>query len=196
MTVIHTLLSLDQQLFLWLNTHWHSTFWDTFFVFLTTKQNWLVPGVILMLLLAVFEKKQAPYLLLTLVLAVILADQLSSGVLKPLVGRLRPCKVLEGFRLLVPCGGRWSFPSAHAANAAAVAVVLAGWYPRWRIAFGVLAFLVGYSRIYVGVHYPLDVLGGWALGIVCGIVVLQGTQWARERFLNTAPKAIEENRER
>ncbi|HFB67471.1 MAG TPA: hypothetical protein ENJ66_00790, partial [Calditrichae bacterium] len=70
MTVIHTLLSLDQKLFLWLNTHWHSAFLDAFFVFLTTKQNWLVPGVILMLLLAVFEKKQAPYLLLTLVLAV------------------------------------------------------------------------------------------------------------------------------
>jgi len=194
MSVIHTFLAIDQQLFLWLNTHWHTPFLDTVFVFLTTKQNWLLPGIAMMVFLAVHEKRQAPRLFLMLLLAIILADQLSSGVLKPLVGRLRPCKVLEGFRLLVPCGGRWSFPSAHAANAAAVAVVLTGWYPRWRIAFGVLAFLIGYSRIYVGVHYPLDVLGGWALGILCGIVVLLGTQWVRKRFLITASETTEEKR--
>jgi len=123
----------------------------------------------MMVFLAVHEKRQAPRLFLMLLLAIILADQL-------------------------PCGGRWSFPSAHAANAAAVAVVLTGWYPRWRIAFGVLAFLIGYSRIYVGVHYPLDVLGGWALGILCGIVVLQGTQWVRKRFLITASETTEEKR--
>ena len=77
----------------------------------------------------------------------------------------RPCNALEGVRLLVSCG-RNSFPSNHAINTAAVATYL-GWHYRVLIApMAVLAVLVGVSRIYVGVHYPGDVLFGWAWGVL------------------------------
>jgi undecaprenyl-diphosphatase len=84
--------------------------------------------------------------------------------IKPGVGRLRPCHELENVRLLVSCGGKHGFPSNHATNTFAAAVTFAFFYRRYAAIFFALSFLVGFSRIVVGVHYPGDVLGGFLLG--------------------------------
>jgi undecaprenyl-diphosphatase len=86
------------------------------------------------------------------------------------VGRLRPCNALdaEHCRLLVGASSAKSFPSAHAANSFAMATVASWGYRKLAPLFFLVAAIVAYSRIYVGLHYPLDALGGAALGILLG----------------------------
>ena len=80
--------------------------------------------------------------------------------------------VVEGTRLLISQVGSRSFPSSHAANWGSMAFLFSWIFPRGKWIYITLAFLVGYSRIYVGVHYPLDVLGGFILGVLCAVLVL------------------------
>jgi undecaprenyl-diphosphatase len=101
-----------------------------------------------------------------------MSDQMSSSVLKPLFGRIRPCHALEQVRLLVGCGGRLSFPSSHATNMSAVALLFAYFYRKGVIWFMSIAFFVGFSRIYVGVHYPGDVLFGFLVGSILSILLI------------------------
>ncbi len=123
---------------------------------------------------------------LALLLLVPVADQVSSSVLKPLIGRPRPCRAvaaIEGVRNHgAHCSSSGSFPSGHATNIAAVAMLLAWRYRRWAWAAIAAAFLVGYSRIYLGVHYPSDVLGGWALGAGLGALAALAAARAEARW--------------
>jgi undecaprenyl-diphosphatase len=107
-----------------------------------------------------------------LLLAVALSDWIIARAIKPEVGRLRPCYELENVRLLISCGGKYGFPSSHAANTFAAAVMLAFFYRRYTAIFFVLSLLVGLSRIVVGVHYPGDVLGGFVLGGIFAVIFL------------------------
>ncbi len=103
---------------------------------------------------------------------VLLSDQGSSAVLKPLFGRPRPHSDLPGF------------PSSHASNLFAQATLFSWAYPRLTAAVFALASVVGFSRVYLGKHYPLDVLGGAVFGALCGalaIVVLRHNQTRTER---------------
>lgn len=100
--------------------------------------------------------------------AVALADLLAAQILKPWIERPRPSMALDGVRLLVGKKSGFGFPSNHAANLAAAATAVALLARRFAWPIASLALFVGYTRIYVGVHYPLDVMGGYCVGIIAG----------------------------
>ena len=124
---------------------------------------WLAIGLTLTLI-----RRATPALLLELMLAIGLASLLANQVLKPLVSRERPFVSTPEILVIGSRPGDASFPSGHAANAFAGASVLARRLRTQRILWWALAVLIAYSRIYLGVHYPLDVLGGALLGWACG----------------------------
>jgi len=158
----------------WL-TLWHPWWLDilmaTLSVIATGGAVWLAIGV----LQAARRRLPLPRLW-QLVLAVVTALIASDGIVKPLVHRPRPFVVQPGLvRILGNPPGGSSFPSAHAAAAFAAAWVLSELFPAGRAAFWTLAALIAISRVYVGAHYPLDVMAGALLGVAVGWFVLGGT---------------------
>lgn len=141
-------------------------------VTITTQKNWVLPLLLIVVLLVWKGGKQGRTAAVLALLAVGASDMISARVLKPGIGRVRPCHELENVRLLIPCGGKHSFPSSHAANSFAAAVTLAYFYRRYTGLGLAVAFLVGMSRVFVGVHYPGDVLGGFILGGLCAFLFL------------------------
>ncbi len=163
-------MSLDLALFRLINIAWGWEFLAPAMRVLSTFKYWIPLLLPLVLWMLLRDGRRGRVTLLLLLLVVPASDQLSSHLLKPMVARPRPCRSeagIEGVRTHgVRCSRRGSFPSSHAANVGAVAVLMGLRYRRARIPAGLLAFLVGYSRIYLGVHYPSDVAAGWALGAV------------------------------
>jgi len=108
-----------------------------------------------------------------LAIAVLIADPLNSQVIKELFSRIRPChSIVENVRLLVPCGGGKSFPSSHAVNNFIAAFVVSAYFPKSKIYMYIIASAVAISRVYVGVHYPSDIIGGAIEGIILGWILI------------------------
>ena len=162
----------DLQLFYWINLSLANQFFDFLMVFVTTRENWYIPGGIAWLYVMIKGGKRGRIFGVLIVLTIIFSDQISSTLLKPLIGRLRPCKALEGFRLLVHCGSKYGFPSSHATNGAAIATMFSVYSRKWTPIWILFAFFIGVSRIYVGVHYPSDVVSGWILGILISVILI------------------------
>ena len=164
---VDALLDLDRKLLLLLNGREWPGWLDRFFVLITGEQNWAIPLLLLWLFLLLACGPRWRRRALWLVPLIALTDSLTSQVLKEIFQRTRPCREeLEGLRILVNCGPGFSFPSNHAANMGAAGLWLArGLRSRRRVPLVLLLpVLVAYSRVHVGVHYPLDVLCGFSFG--------------------------------
>jgi undecaprenyl-diphosphatase len=135
------------------------------------------------LVLAVIWRR--PWLFVTLLAADAAADALSYG-LRQWIGRERPPLVYPEPKPLVGVPHSGAFPSGHTSTAFACATVLAWASPRLRIPAFLLAAAIGWSRIYVGVHWPLDVLGGAVLGVLVAIALLK-LAGARPRLRRERP---------
>ena len=180
--MIESLNAWDHQLFWWINSH-HCAVSD--WVLWTFSQAWSWPLVILAAYLTVCKRLGWKHLLPVFVgigLCFLLGDRLSVMCFKDNVMRLRPCHEMEGVRMfLTRCGGRYGFVSSHAANCTAVAVFLSllGSIPKpgrkplkalpYLMALWVL--IVGYSRPYLGKHFPGDVVCGTLLGLGIGALL-------------------------
>jgi undecaprenyl-diphosphatase len=173
--MMHTVLQWDTAIMHWINSGWSNAFFDWLMPALRNKYLWL-PLYIFCLawLLFNFTSKQSLYAIGFAILAVFAADTISSKLIKNTVQRPRPCQVssLEVIQR-VSCGSGYSFTSSHAANhfcvAAFMVTVFGHFMKRWRHLWWLWAFLVSISQVYVGLHYPLDILGGAVLGIVVGL---------------------------
>ncbi len=156
-------MELDANLFYLINTRLTSWALDAYMPFVSDKSNFYAVIVLGALLLIASGWKKGLRTFVVLAVAVAASD-ISGGLIKNLLMRVRPCHALEGVRLLSACGGSYSFPSNHAMNIFAAMVSLTARYRRLWPLFMFIAFSVSYSRVYVGVHYPLDAAGGAALG--------------------------------
>lgn len=178
---------LDTDLFLWLNGH-YASWLDPVMVLVTERNTWLPFYALLIGWLIYRYRGRALSLLLTMAASVAIADQTASAVLKPLTHRLRPCHEPALQKLIHPvleCGGLYSFASSHAATTFALAAslyLLIGKEHPWTRWVFLWAALVSYSRIYVGAHYPLDVLAGTGVGILSALLSVQVLTWIKPHF--------------
>lgn len=180
--MIDFLYSLDISIFYFINVDLSNIFFDKFFVLITTSKNWTILYIYFIGWFIWKGQKKGRIALLVLIIAIVFADQLSSAVIKELVGRLRPCWELQNINLLVPCGEGKSFPSSHAVNSFTTAVVLSFFYNNYKYMLYIVASLIAFSRVYVGVHYPSDVLGGAILGVIIGMLIIMLFKLLNKKF--------------
>ena len=183
------LLHLDRELFLFLNNLGTDT-WDGFWLTVTNK--WTSIPIYLLLLILSYRHlgiKKTLLVLVSVALLITCTDQLANF-FKYGVGRLRPCyeeELLDKMRLVKAyCGGRFAFFSAHAANSFAIAsffvCLLKARFKLLPILILFWALLVAYSRIYIGVHYPIDVITGLLVGGLFGWVFYKLYIFAMQKF--------------
>ncbi len=178
MSIFDTLVGFDKKLFLFFNEH-HNEFFDIVMLFASGKWSWLPLYIILLII--IIKKlgwKPLPAVLIAIAAAVTLSDQASVHLFKNVFLRYRPCHNVEIqhlVHLVKGCGGKYGFVSSHASNSFALATFV-GFilYDKIRFVLPLLwlwALVVGYSRIYNGVHYPADIVCGSALGFIVGYAV-------------------------
>ena len=167
------LIEFDQQFFLLLNSA-HNSLFDNVMVAMSNRFVWIPLYAYLLFVIIKRYKLNSLYIVLMTVVLITLCDQASVHLFKNVFLRLRPCHepALDGLVHIVNnhCGGQYGFVSSHAANVFGLAVFLGKMLKpasrHWMTFLIIWAIVVSYSRIYLGVHYPFDILGGALLGIL------------------------------
>jgi undecaprenyl-diphosphatase len=162
--VIDFLVELDTRLLLLLNAGAANPFFDWLMPIATELRYWAPFIIGGLLAVAIFGGGKGRTAILLAILLFIATDQLSSHVIKPLVARQRPCHDVEGIRVLYRCGKTFAFPSGHATTPMAAAIFFGLLFRRLLWPLIGITLLISYSRVYLGVHYPFDAVGGWILG--------------------------------
>ena len=171
--MIDTIVEIDKHMMVFLNKTISNPIFD-FIMPIITNQNFLVfSGLILIGYLAYYGGKRGRITIVLLLVAASFSDAICFQVIKPWVGRIRPSHdFYEYINLLVSKGGKYSFPSNHAANSFVFATVLSYFYDRNRTFLYILASTIAFSRVYVGVHYPLDIIIGSIIGYIISWIFL------------------------
>lgn len=175
--MIEQLKQWDTDLFLFLNGL-HNDFWDVIMYYSSEKLTWIPLYIFILYLTIKYFKWKSIVILVTIALLITISDQLSVHAFKNVFMRLRPCHEpsLAGLVHIVynKCGGQFGFVSSHAINHFALAAFLSVIFSKKIRYFSIIllfwAFWVSYSRIYLGVHYPGDVLFGGLIGAILGFL--------------------------
>jgi len=165
---VSSLLSLDEKLFLAINHAPHTPIANIIALTLSGIGQWGLVWILIAAVLFIREEKRDRWFFLPSVVTLALSASLSDLVLKFFIARPRPSEIIGAIILTNP--GNSSFPSTHATLAFAMAYVLSHVEPALTKWFYVLAVCISLSRIYLGVHYPLDIVGGMILGTAIGWV--------------------------
>lgn len=176
--MFETLLQWDQLVFEFINQQFTNGFFDSLMPLLRDKHIWVPVYIFLLAFLWINYKMEGVAVSLFIILAIVISDQTSSSFIKHLVERVRPCNdaaFQDQVRLIVDCGPGYSFTSSHATNHFTLSAILASLFGRRFIWVSIVvyawAFIISYAQVYVGVHYPLDIVSGALLGIIIGKLV-------------------------
>ena len=165
--------SVDMNLIKWIHQYFSNPLFDIFMPIITNKKNWTLPIIVLIFLLGFFSGPRGKIALTLLIISLSFTDAICAQILKPFFERIRPSHLnLEEVNLLTSKGGKWSMPSNHAANMFSLAIVLSYFYKKYKPLLFLLAILISFSRVYVGVHFPGDVIVGGFIGVFISSIFL------------------------
>jgi undecaprenyl-diphosphatase len=168
--MLDKIIGIDRSLFSAINHLPHYIYLDYFFAFLSGVSYagivWFVIGIVLF----IWEEKKERRSLLSQIIAGYLSITFVDLILKNLFHRSRPEFRLPSTIVVFDMVNSFSFPSGHATIAFAMAYILSVKHKKWSVAYFLLAFLIGFSRIYLGKHYPSDIVIGSFLGMCIGIL--------------------------
>lgn len=174
---METLLQLDLKFFQLINSSWTNSAFDLILPYWRSKYTWIPLYLMLCYLIYRQKKMEGLKIILVIILVVAFADFISSECIKKFFERLRPCNDdLVEFRLLLPnCGSGFSFTSSHACNHFALVVAIFTFmYNEFRGGRILILFLwatiIAYAQVYVGVHYPFDVISGAIIGSIVALI--------------------------
>ena len=174
--MIDLLENIDRKILYLINDSFSNPVFDLFFITITNEDLWAIPVIIGVLILAFKGGNRARIAIGIILFANGLTDLTVVEVIKPAIARLRPSHALgDSINVLIGKGGKYGFVSAHAANIFCATTILSYFYDQWKRPLLFLALSVSISRVYVGVHYPGDVLFGGLYGY--GIAWLFITIW-------------------
>jgi membrane-associated phospholipid phosphatase len=189
MPLIKWLEKIDKELFIYIQHTVGIPVIDRLMLILRNPYTWIPLYLFILCVALIKGKKRAWIFILLSVLTFALTDSISARLLKPFFERPRPCydpQIQAMFKTLLDCGGLYSFPSSHASNHFGLAAFWYGsvwtmarkkWYWLW-----IWALAICYAQVYVGKHYPLDIVGGAILGIVIGLLMSNIFNYYWKRF--------------
>lgn len=169
--MVDIITSIDFNILIFIQKYFTNSILDKFFIAISTLGNigfiWILIGVILLI------NKKYRTIGIVLLLALLIEVTIVDGIVKNLVQRNRPFLEFTEMKLLIEMPVSYSFPSGHTASSFAAATVLGKYFRKYRyVAYGAAIFM-GFSRLYLFVHYPSDVLIGAIIGVMCGIAAIK-----------------------
>ncbi|MEO6693594.1 MAG: phosphatase PAP2 family protein [Ignavibacteria bacterium] len=173
---------IDEALFYFVNVSLANPVTDRLMPFITERNNWFIFYVLIWLYLMFKGGRRGKITAILIVPLILLSDQFSNNIIKTFFQRIRPCHILPDINLLIGCSDAYSFPSIHAVNNFAAATLFSYFYPRMKYFLYAGAFIISVSRIFVGVHYPFDVIGGAVIGILFGFLMIYLWKLINNRF--------------
>ena len=164
------LYTIDLYIFYFFNQSLSNPTLDKFFSIITSVNNWLIAYIVLLGITFKYGGSRGKIAVIFVLIMITVTDQLGHKIIKEYFARPRPCNILNNVITPQGCSGTYSFPSNHAFNNFAAATFFSFLFPNFRIILFITAVLIAISSVYLGLHYPSDIIGGAILGMIFGYI--------------------------